>query len=77
MLEVPWEEGRGLLQDVDPECRFAMLNEMTAGGSVGGASGAGGGGWVGRVLIPLLEGGRVLCMHLCQAYTHSFMISGA
>lgn len=32
--QVPWEVGAGLPTHVDQECRFVMLNEMTAGGCV-------------------------------------------
>ncbi|KXZ56931.1 hypothetical protein GPECTOR_1g84 [Gonium pectorale] len=31
MLQVPWEPGVGLPADPAPDCRFIMLNEMTAG----------------------------------------------
>ncbi|GLC50154.1 hypothetical protein PLESTB_000348300 [Pleodorina starrii] len=31
MLQVPWEAGVGLPPDFPPDCRFALLNEMTAG----------------------------------------------
>jgi hypothetical protein len=31
MLTVPWEVGRGLAIDMDPQCRYLALNEMKAG----------------------------------------------